>query len=533
MKILDPACGSGAFPMGMFNLMVQTVEKLQEHKTTYKNKLDIIQNCIYGVDIQNIAIEISKLRFFISLLVDCDIPENIADFDVLPNLETKFVVANTLIGIDLTGGDDMFQKNFMAECRNLTQIFTPFTTSRTPTEKSRIKNEFETEKQRLIALLEQNHFVGGEIDKIAAWNPFIVCYCSPFFDSGIMFDMLDGFDIVISNPPYGASTGASDKAYFKKNYQSAKTISGVQKGSLDTYTLFIEKGFNCLKISGNLNFIVPMSVISSDAMTALHRLLLTSCKEIKVASFSERPRQPFSNACQATSILYLQRTNTPCELLLTTKKNRWNKGIELDVLIKNLKFTQGFDNRLSGRIPKVSDEIEQVILKKLFGNDNQAISKFIDNNGKPIYYRMAGGRYFKVVTNYPTHSSAEKSIHLSKKYADCIGLFMSSTFFWWYVQVFADDHNLKFFEIENFKIPVEKLTTDKIDDFNNLYNKYLNDIEDHAGINSRGVKEYKIRKSRLLVDQIDDLICPLYGLSPEETEFIKHYEIEFRLSEDE
>ncbi|MDR2583965.1 MAG: N-6 DNA methylase [Fibromonadaceae bacterium] len=108
LKILDPACGSGAFPMGMFNLMVRTVEKLRKYKTTYENKLDIISNCIYGIDIQNIAIEISKLRFFISLLVDYQIPEKVEDFDVLPNLETKFIVADALINIKLQGGGSPF-----------------------------------------------------------------------------------------------------------------------------------------------------------------------------------------------------------------------------------------------------------------------------------------------------------------------------------------------------------------------------------------------------------------------------------------
>ena len=261
LKILDPACGSGAFPMGMFNLMVQTVEKLQEHKTTYKNKLDIIQNCIYGVDIQNIAIEISKLRFFISLLVDCEIPENAADFDVLPNLETKFAVANTLVGIDLTGAGDLFQANFMEECLKLTRIFTPFTTSRTPEQKMQIKNDFETEKQRLVALLAQNDFAGSEIDKIAAWNPFNVCYCSPFFDSGIMFGIKDGFDVVIGNPPYGFRDVLTkeQKDYFRK-------IIKIEFSSGDSAELFVKISFDrFVKEKGVLSFIIPKKSLYGDA----------------------------------------------------------------------------------------------------------------------------------------------------------------------------------------------------------------------------------------------------------------------------
>ncbi len=141
IKILDPACGSGAFPMGILQRMVQLLQKIdpqnklwqriqkeklfEELDRVYENddketrqlevdklnavfennledygrKLYLIQNCIYGVDIQDIAVQISKLRFFLSLVIE----QNNEKIEPLPNLETKFVVANTLIGIDLEG----------------------------------------------------------------------------------------------------------------------------------------------------------------------------------------------------------------------------------------------------------------------------------------------------------------------------------------------------------------------------------------------------------------------------------------------
>lgn len=106
IKILDPACGSGAFPMGILNRMVSLLEKLACHKekTIYDLKLHLIEECIYGVDIQTIAVQISKLRFFISLIVeqeeiDLDKPGENYKVITLPNLETKFVAANTLIGL--------------------------------------------------------------------------------------------------------------------------------------------------------------------------------------------------------------------------------------------------------------------------------------------------------------------------------------------------------------------------------------------------------------------------------------------------
>ena len=106
VKILDPACGSGAFPMGILNRMVYLLEKLDisNKRRLYELKLYIIQNCIYGVDIQTIASQISKLRFFISLIVEQEETNTDAEQNygvhTLPNLETKFVTANTLISLE-------------------------------------------------------------------------------------------------------------------------------------------------------------------------------------------------------------------------------------------------------------------------------------------------------------------------------------------------------------------------------------------------------------------------------------------------
>lgn len=105
IRILDPGCGSGAYPMGCLLKLVEVIELLSEGEIDrYKLKLDILDKCIFGVDIQPIAMLISKLRFFISLICDqkdfdFSDPENNYGVHTLPNLETKFVAANTLVGL--------------------------------------------------------------------------------------------------------------------------------------------------------------------------------------------------------------------------------------------------------------------------------------------------------------------------------------------------------------------------------------------------------------------------------------------------
>jgi hypothetical protein len=332
--------------------------------------------------------------------------------------------------------------------------------------------------------------------------------------------------------------GANNKEYFKKNYQSAKTISGTQKGSLDTFTLFIEKGHCVLKTEGNLHYIVPISITSSNSVTGVHNLLENSCSLIKVSSYAVRPQPVFENAVVNTSILFFQKDGKQNEKILATKMYRKNKNFSLQYLVNNLQFIDVKDIKLVGRYPKISLGIERSILKKIF-SQKQKIGDLIIEKGKPIYYRFAGGRYFKIITNYTTNSSAERVIYFDKKIANAIGAILSSNLYFWFYQIFSDNLNLKQYEIDSFGLP--NLNDSVTEILGKQYANYLIDIEKNANIrtttenssyNMSEFKEYKIGKSKHIIDKIDDLICPLYGLTKEEIEFIKNYEIEFRLSDD-
>jgi hypothetical protein len=255
LKMLDPACGSGAFPVGMFHLLVRILEKLREGKTTFENKMDVIKECIYGVDMQNIAVEISKLRFFISLLVDYDTPKDICEYEVFPNLETKFFVADTLLDIDLQTGQNIFDGEIKIKCEELTKIFLLFTGAKTPKEKKTIKDNFYQKKDELIISIENiyrgNKLLNTSIERIKNWNPFNVCFCSSFFNSQIIFGIDKGFDIIIGNPPYiqlQNNQGALAKKYEKCNYSSLARTG-------DIYCLFYERGWQLLKENAFLCYI--------------------------------------------------------------------------------------------------------------------------------------------------------------------------------------------------------------------------------------------------------------------------------------
>ena len=550
VKICDPAIGSGAFPMGMLNELYKCRLALGEEKSV-KIKKDIIQNNIYGVDIEKGAVDIARLRFWLALVVDESIPEP------LPNLDFKIMQGNSLLesyqGVDLSKLVSPQTESYLDKKNGVIINIFGDTLNAHRIELSNCMNDYFS-----CADLERKIILRKEIDKkirqqikdtyfkidlsdinLSANHHFFLwhTYFSDVFKGANNLDN-SGFDIVIGNPPYGAKSSKENKKLFIKNYQSAKSIKGIQKGSLDTYTLFIELGYNLLKKNGNLSFIVPISITSSEAVTGVYRILENGCEEIRLSSYAVRPKPIFENAMVNTSIIQFIKTESPCKKIFSTKMYRRGKEFDLKQLLDNLEFIEVKEVRLKGRIPKISYDIEKNILQKILIQN--PIGKYISKKGNPIYYRGAGGRYFKIITNYPTGSSAEKEILLPSNLSNSIGCILSSNLSFWFYQIYSDNLNWKSYELENFTIP--NLSDENIISLEKLYKEYLLDIE--SNVNYRNVtngssynisefKEYKIQKSKHIIDQIDDLICPLYGLTQEETNFIKNYEIEFRLSDSE
>ena len=260
-----------------------------------------------------------------------------------------------------------------------------------------------------------------------------------------------------------------------------------------------------------------------------------NCDTIHISSYAVRPKPVFENAVVNTSIILFQKTETPCRHLYSTKMYRRGNDFNLQKLIENLQFIDVKDYKMIGRIPKIGTEIEKNILTKMFRK--VPIKTLYDTQGEPIYYRTTGGRYFKIVTNYPTGSTKEKPLYFKKKLANAVGCILSSSLAFWFYQIYSNNLDWKTYEIENFTIP--QLSTENIDHLNNLYSRYLTDIEAKANVrttsgessyNVDSFKEYKIVRSKAIIDEIDDYICPLYGLSQEETDFIKNYELEFRMA---
>ena len=232
-RVLDPACGSGAFPMGILQQLVHVLaieqsklafaeDEEAERKARladieeafnksindpdYARKLYLIEHCIYGVDIQPIAVQISKLRFFISLVVDQKPTDNAANnFGIrpLPNLESKFVAANTLIPVGYDASLFESTEEILAKKAKLKELNHQIFLAKRNVDKQRLKKEIQETRHALADAIENTGFVSqGAAQLLANWDMFDQNASSSFFDPEWMFGVKDGFDIVIGNPPY-------------------------------------------------------------------------------------------------------------------------------------------------------------------------------------------------------------------------------------------------------------------------------------------------------------------------------------------
>lgn len=540
VKICDPAIGSGAFPMGMVNLLSKLYHALHLSTEFSVIKRHIMEQNIYGVDIEKGAVDIARLRFWLAMVVE-DKTEDVKKITPLPNLQFKIMQGNSLVeqygGIDLStllgknSGEFQYvyeDKKFQANLENLLREYynTPYHDKRD----TLAENIDELISSRLIKLndnLNKDAIKPSENNKFFMWHTWF----SDVFKDG-------GFDIVIGNPPYGAKLKEADKTLLKSIYYTTKTIKGIQKGSMDTYTMFIELSYKLLKKNGAFAMIVPISLTSSDSLSGIHRILTQRCDDVRISSYAVRPQPVFRNAVVNTSILLFRKTGERCTSLKSTKMYRKGREFKLRYLVNHLQYIDVQGYTMFGRIPKVSLPIEISILQKL--KSHRPLGLLQRTSGKPIYYRFAGGRYFKVVTNYTTGSSAERAIYLEEDKANALGCILSSSLSFWFYQIYSDNLNWKGFEIESFPIP--ELSASHISSLETLYKEYLEDIERNANVRvSSGksqyhvdsFKEYKIGRSKSIIDKIDDFIGPLYDLTSEEINFIKNYEIEFRLSDDE
>lgn len=448
LKVLDPACGSGAFPMGMLAKLFTALKKLdpdnhnwraqnlapleqrlalakktpdpllrdneiedaeaalEKHKqdfadpsyADYTRKLYLIEKCIFGSDIQPIAVQISKLRFFISLIVSQPIKRDKPNWNItpLPNLETKIVAANTLFSVPRHGvqGSLLNDQEITEKENELREANAAYFASRTRASKLRRKKIVQTRHEELVALLQRDGFVTPEdAERMARWNPFNQNDFADFFDVEWMFGMPRAsdntesvFDIVIGNPPYVRHEEIKEIAPILKNKYQYKCAAS----RADLYVFFYERSVNLLKPHGTLSFITSNKWYRAKYGENLRQFMATHTKLKAIIDFGDE--------AVFTAIAY------PTIVVATRRENHLKAITENDVLrALNWQQTHPVEN-FPIVFQKESFEIPQTELKKqgwqLETPKKRKLLAHLRAAGQPLGDYVNGRFYYGIKTGF-------------------------------------------------------------------------------------------------------------------------------------
>jgi adenine-specific DNA-methyltransferase len=448
VKIIDPACGSGAFPMGILHKLVFLLQKLdpkneiwkeiqleraskeadtvfraekdkQEREKLleeinenfdesinypdYARKLYLIENCIYGVDIQPIAIQISKLRFFISLILDQKVDKSKPNFGILtlPNLETKFVAANTLIGLDKPIQKSLRNPDIERLEQELKFLRHRYFRIKSRAEKIQLQNKDRELREKLKNALIGDGWNNEVAEKIVKFDIFDQNASADWFDPEWMFGISDGFDIVIGNPPHGADI-KKYKDYIEGHYRFYET----RKNSA---SLFVEKGFELLEEKGVLSYVIPKSITYVDSWERTRKLVYKENKLLTLIDISKA----FENVKLEQVILISQKIKE--KSYFYKAGDFWNDNIEIinDVnpeIIEKLEI-----------LPIYIDEIKLEILNKLMQDSIKLYNISETFRGLPFQRKISDTGYpilrGKNINKYQIYREIDK-VKLTKSELD-------------------------------------------------------------------------------------------------------------------
>lgn len=425
IKVLDPAVGSGAFPMGILHKLTLALQRLdpdnkrwedlqkrmaqerakaafdtsnQQNRdaelhdisTTFERykgsdfgrKLYLIQNSIFGVDIQTIACQIAKLRFFISLAIEQqpnDTPGDNYGIKPLPNLETRFVAANTLLAL-AGGGQRVIPSPHTQELEqqlraNRERYFHAKTRD--------LKLQCQTRDRELRGYLTTELKTIGmekmDAEKIAAWDPYDQNTSADWFDAGYMFGVADGFDVVIGNPPYRRQEKIGpDKPILLQQYASS-----VNRRS-DLYCYFYARGLQLLCNGGMHVFICSNSWLDVGYGAKLQDYLLKHA-HVQTIYESALERQ-FTTADINTIITVMRKTN----------------AIASDDMTQFVSLRAEFEIALS-------DDTKRREIKK-----GRAELRAAATNGNRFHGDKWGGKYLRApdIYHHILENYADKLVHL-------------------------------------------------------------------------------------------------------------------------
>jgi hypothetical protein len=583
--VLDPTCGSGAFLFAALNILEPLYEAcIQRMDEFYKDNpkvnddfeqrlvpihsgehpnlsyyiyKTIILNNLYGVDLMKEAVEIAKLRLFLKLVAEVDPSRRKKNcgLEPLPDIDFNIRSGNTLVGfaterqleevVKSTEGDLVYKEKLeglKTACKSVEKVFEHFQKIQTETSfdnsahkesKTALANELKELDEKLNRYLAETYGLGANTqwkskkEKESAYQAWKESH-QPFHWLAEFYGIISrgGFDVVIGNPPYVEYSKVKN-IYLIKNYETESC------GNL--YAFIMERISILSHNKCNLGLIVPMSVTSIRDYEKL-RIHLNNHYNIQwISNHAIRPMSLFVDVSQRLSI-FLGRKSVDKKLILHTTKYLRNKN-EMVYLFQNLEWQISSNKTFDSIVPKIGTNIEMTLLEKVLKNNLNTEYIFSDNRKHIMYLKDYGETYWIFPFSFIPYLTPIKSFKQlyfnSMDELKLMTTILNSNLFYWFYTLISDCWHFGKWHIQNFNVSpqlIEELKQPLISCHDRLIESYkLNRIKRYDKRIAGDLYEYKISKSKPIIDEIDKVIAKYYGFTEEELDFIINYDIKYRM----
>jgi len=581
VTVLDPTCGSGAFLFAALNILEPLYEicltRMQEDwpdkfkdelsalSTKYRGNLkyciykSIILRNLYGVDIMREATEIARLRLFLKMVAVVDVDE-MADnlgLDPLPDIDFNIRCGNTLVGFANPQGvkDAILPPDQLAldqeaydkvenKAADISDLYERFKSLQQSAEGS---SEFYAAKKSLNGKLVA---LNDELDRAMAQRQFGIDpdtlrghrefeewkrRTQPFHWYSEFYGITvanGGFDVIIGNPPYVEYSKIDDY----------KIIGYKTETCGNLYAFVIERCENILQPKGHMGFIVPSASVCTPRMGKLEEVLSKASSSLWVSLWDERPSKLFDGVDTQLAIQLAEKGNGINGCHITTMRH-WNTD-ERECLFACLDY--GFTaSKYADVYSKGASRIDVSIQEKIT-QQSTPLELLYSDNGHRVYYKNAGGRYWRLIKSFPTGFSSdkgatttttEKTFAVSPDNVPFVVAVLSSSLFYWFWRCFSNcrhltDRELSVFPTPKMSISMKKQMTSLGKEFEKSLRKNKTTLTTNNKQSGLVVQDqFHVIKSKPIIDEIDELLAKHYGFTEEELDFIINYDIKYRMGD--
>jgi len=568
LSILDPTMGSGHFLVNATNHIANFIVEVLNEYPGYNSEIDsnpglwrrkVVEDCIYGVDLNPLAVELAKLCLWITTAFK----EKPLSF-----LNHHLKQGNALVGVRISNLEKYLRKT-KSQYSLFMQSYLNCIKEAAKSYKEKLSKLTEAredieEKKEILAELDEElapykqlcslftHCLLGKTNEsdlllqVESWSESdksqkvsASLNSKDFFHWDLEFPDLSygdnqGFDVVIGNPPYVDVPLNNNYTPFIKDTRDGRNL----------YVYLAESTIKKLKSGGHFSFIVPIAAFCTDRMVTFQKFLRNNSTELSIANFAVRPDQIFRDAGQRVSIFKCKKGRSNCTIF-TTSYRRW-KSKERSKLFNRIEYVENNFDGFHGSVPKMGSLIEIQILNKIYSNE-KTISDYINLSSDNKVYYGYGVRYWVKCMNFlgefensqgKKGSTGDRELSLNKTVDNRIIVsLLNSSLFYWYFILFSDCRNLTKRIIFPFPFNLDLLSHENHKRFVSLCDELMdsyskNSLQKVCNYKTTGTityREFYPRKSKHIIDEIDKVLANHYGFIEEELNFILHHQEEFRI----